>query len=120
MQIPPTRLTSRSDGPGKPLDALIAQWAARNPEIRRVWLHAGAGRPGGEPEEIAVTLELRPVGDSEETLAVWMAHCERWRTELEASVGRPVPLDWRDDDGATLAAPPGAEEPRALVYERAR
>lgn len=109
-----TRLTSRSDGRGHPLSQLIAGWAAENPRIRRVWLFAT------EPEEVVVTVELQPVGDSEETLPIWMAHCEEWRKELETRVGRPVPLDWRDSEGATIAGPPGEEEGSALIYERAR
>jgi hypothetical protein len=93
------------------LSALIAQWAARQPRIRRVWLCASEG---AQAEDIAVTLELQPVGDSEETLAVWMAHCEEWRKELEARLGRPVPIDWRDlDDGL------GSVEASTLIYERA-
>jgi hypothetical protein len=115
-----TRLTSRSDGRGQPLSTLIAHWAAANPKIRRVWLIASPGRDAAQSEDIAVTVELQPVGDSEETLAVWMAHCEQWRKELEARVGHPVPLDWRDTDGATSALPPDADEASALVYERAR
>ena len=115
-----TRLTSRSDGRGHPLSTLIAAWAAGNPKIRRVWLFASPGRDAAQPEDIAVTLELQPVGDSEETLAVWMAHCEQWREDLEARIGHPVPIDWRDTDGATMATPPGAEEERTLIYERAR
>ena len=114
-----TRLTSRSDGRGHPLSQLITDCASANPKIRRVWLFASPA-DAARPEAIAVTVELQPVGDSEETLAVWMAHCEQWRNELEARIGHPVPLDWRDTDGATIAAPPGAEEASALVYERAR
>lgn len=114
------RITSRSDGGGKPLSTLIANWAAANPKIRRVWLFAGPAREPAQPEDIAVTVELQPVGDSEETLPIWMAHCEQWRKELEARVGRPVPLDWRDTEGATVAGPTGAEETSTLIYERAR
>jgi hypothetical protein len=101
------------------LSRLITDWAAASPKIRRVWLFASPGRDAAQSEDIAVTVELQPVGDSEETLAVWMAHCEQWRRELEACVGHPVPIDWRDTDGATIATPPGGEEASTLVYERA-
>lgn len=115
-----TRLTSRSDGRGHPLSTLIAAWAAGNPKIRRVWLFASPGRDAAQSEDIAVTVELQPVGDSEETLAVWMAHCEQWRKELEARLGHPVPIDWRDPDGATTALPPGTGKASTLVYERSK
>jgi hypothetical protein len=97
------------------LSQLIAGWAAENPKIRRVWLFASPEREATHPESIAVTVELQPVGDSEETLPIWMAHCEQWRKELEARLGHPVPIDWRDLDDGRL----GSEEPKTLVYERA-
>lgn len=106
------RLTSTSDGRGKPLRAVVESWAAGNPRIRRVWASVGPA------EDIALTLELQPVGDSEETLAVWMAHGERWRRELQRQLGQAVGLDWQDPDGATEATPP-AESGKMLLYERA-
>lgn len=106
-----TRLTSRSDGRGRPLSTLVASWAAANPRIRRVWLSASP--------EVAVMIELQPVGDSEETMALWMAHCDQWRDELRAQVGEAVSLDWYDPDTeSTLQSP--LEMAKALVYERAR
>jgi hypothetical protein len=35
-------------------------------------------------------LELRPVGDSEETMTMWMAHCDGWRAQLKTQVGEPL------------------------------
>jgi hypothetical protein len=32
------RLTSSSDGRGKPLSTAIAEWAAGTPDIQRVWM----------------------------------------------------------------------------------
>lgn len=111
-----TRLTSRSDGRGEPLTALIARWAAGHPQIRRAWLFATPGGASADAQDIALTLELRPVGDSEETLAVWMAHSQEWGRQLDEQVGQPVALDWHDpDDG--MAKQPG---PETLVYERIR
>lgn len=109
-----TRLTSRSDGSGRPLSETIAGWAAANPQIRRVWLSAS------RDEDIALTLELRPVADSEETLVVWMAHSGSWHRQLLVLFGRPVALDWQDADSATTAAQPSSGEAKTLVYERAR
>lgn len=105
-----TRLTSRSDGQGRPLGATIAGWAAANPKVRRVWLSATPD------ERIALLVELAPVGDSEETLAVWMAHCNEWEAGLRGAIGAPVSLQWYDPDSET-AGPSGG---KALVYERAR
>lgn len=104
------RVTSASDGRGRPLDALIADWAATSPQIRRVWL---SGRQA--PERVLVTLELQPVADSEETFGVWMAHCEKWRLELNERIGRAVDLEYLDPD----AAKAGLGEADTLVYERA-
>ena len=107
-----TRLSSRSDGTGHPLTEIIARWAAGHPQIRRAWLFATPA----DAQNIALTVELRPVGDSEETLAVWMAHSQEWRRQLDEQIGQPVALDWHDpDDG--MAKPPG---PETLVYERIR
>jgi hypothetical protein len=45
------RLTSSSDGRGRPLSTAIAEWAAGTPDIQRVWMVAAT------PEEaIAKTL----------------------------------------------------------------
>lgn len=107
-----TRFTSRSDGLGRPLTALIADWAAGSPRIRRVWLFAAPSR------NIALTMELQPVADSEETLAVWMAHCEQWRRQLQDRIGEPVDLDWHDPDSETKIQA-DSDEGRTLVYERA-
>jgi len=103
------RLTSSSNGRGPALSALVADWAARNPKIRRVW--------GCEAAD-ALALELQPVGDSEETFAVWLAHCEQWRGELEARIGRPVDLEWLDPDGAATIVQPRPGEADTLIYER--
>jgi hypothetical protein len=103
------RLASRSNGRGPALSALVAEWAARNPKIRRVWA-CGASD--------ALALELQPVGDSEETFPVWLANCERWRSELAARVGRPVDLEWLDPDGAALVVQPRPGEADTLIYER--
>jgi len=114
-----TRLTSRSDGRGQPLSAVVASWAAGNPGIRRVWLSASPAADARE-EDIALTLELQPVADSEETLAIWMAHGEGWRGELQARIGQAVALDWRDPDDGTMVPPLPTERPRTLIYERVR
>ena len=107
------RLSSSSDGLGAALTAVIAEWAARDPKIRRVW---ACDTP--VPEALAIALELRPVGDSEETAAVWLANCERWRRELQGRVRRAVDLEWLDQDESSAPNQPRPGEVRALVYER--
>lgn len=105
------RLTSSSDGRGRPLAVAIAEWAAANPRIRRVWMSGGAA-----PEEpIELLAELQPAVDSEEALGVWVANGGRWRRELQSRLGQSVNLDWFDPDGTT--GPIG--EAKTLVYARA-
>jgi len=85
---------------------LIADWAAAQPRIRRVWI-AGADCSGCD----VISLELEPVADSEETLAVWIANCRKWHAELEVRLGRPLSLAWLDPDAAWR------EPVEELVYE---
>ena len=76
-------------GETEALHRLIEEWAAANPRVRRVWISEDA-------TEVAVA--PRPVADSEETLPVWIAHCNAWRRELLELTGRPVRLDLLDPD----------------------
>ena len=92
---------------------VLASWAAEYPQVRRLWLVNGTGANG-----LDVQLELRPVMDSEETLAVWLATKEQWRRELQKLVGSPVALECRDPDDAMWTREPGAGEARTLLYER--
>ena len=76
-------------GETEALRRLIEDWAVANPRIRRVWISEDAA-------EVAVA--PRPVADSEETLPVWIANCDAWRSELLELTGRSVRLDWLDPD----------------------
>lgn len=67
----------------------IEEWAAANPRVRRVWISEDA-------TEVAVA--PCPVADSEETLPVWIGHCNAWQRELLEVTGRPVRLDLLDPD----------------------
>ena len=60
----------------------------------------------------------RTVGDSKETVALWMAHRDQWRSELAARIGQPVAFDWFDADPGPAEMPFGGEA-KTLVYERA-
>lgn len=104
------RLASTSDGAGAPLSALIASWAKREPRIRRVWLARDAHNGSGA---VSIEVELQPVGDSEETMPIWLAQAGRWRAELEARLARPIEFGFADPDRvAPLAAA------TTLIFER--
>jgi malate dehydrogenase (oxaloacetate-decarboxylating)(NADP+) len=107
------RLTSASDGRGAALTVLVADWAARNPRVRRVWTCESHVEGA-----LALALELEPVADSEETATVWLAHCEEWRGALARRLRRAVELEWIDRDEASAPNQPGTGEVRTLVYER--
>lgn len=89
---------------GKHAADSIARWAAGNPHIRRAWVYGN----------LNVAVELEPVGDSEETLAAWMAKAGLWRSQLQSRMSAPVDLEWFDPDGSTVL-----DAARVLVYERA-
>jgi hypothetical protein len=98
----------------------ISTWAEADPRIRRVWILSGGTQEARPPESgIDIALELEPVGDSEETLAVWMANSEKWRAQLQQANGLDVRLEWLDSDGT---APGVRDELRMgadLLFERA-
>ena len=79
-------------------DALV-QWAQANPRVRRVWVYGG-DTPRNEPRDtdLDVAIELAPVVDGDETLALWMANAEKWHDELEQRTGTHVDLEWFDPD----------------------
>jgi hypothetical protein len=98
----------------------IARWAAGTPRVRRVWLFAnGAAQMALGNAQIEVALELEPVGDSEETLAIWMANARSWQSQLRNRVAAAVELEWFDPDGGDAAIEGRPSGERALVYERA-
>jgi hypothetical protein len=80
----------------------VAEWAKVNPKVRRAWIRGNR-----------VALELQPVADSEETIAVSMANSARWQGQLRERLREPVELEFVDQDAA-----PG-EGAGELVYERA-
>lgn len=96
------------------LTAIISDWAARNPKIRRVWTCETPVR-----DAVALALELQPVADSEETSVVWLANCEKWRRELQGRLQRVVDLEWLDPDEASAPNQPRPAEVGTLLYERA-
>lgn len=99
---------------------VVAEWARANPKVRRVWVYGSRVKGTHRPDsDIDIAVELQPVGDSEETLAVWMAHCNQWQSELQARIGPTVVLEWFDPDGATTTIQATLDEASMLIYERA-
>jgi hypothetical protein len=92
-----------------PVEDAVAEWAGRNPKIKRAWMLGDA--------EIAV--EIQPVADSEETFAVWLAKGEQWRSQLRTRIGPQVELVWIDPDRDEPSLGKELEEAKVLVYERA-
>jgi len=112
------RFISHSKGRGRALSAVIAEWAAGNPRIRRVWLFDSRAEDAPASDgRIEIALELQPVADSEETITVWLANCDKWRLQLQTRMGRTVDLDWLDPDGATSRTQAGSGAVQRLIYE---
>lgn len=111
-----TRSTAQS---GQGLGEMLAEWAAGNPKIRRVWAVGNGAEVSPRPNgDLDIAVELQPVADSEETLVAWLANGARWRLQLQARTGRAVNLDWVDPDGGMRTGHAGAKLTK-LVYERA-
>jgi hypothetical protein len=96
----------------------IVAWAQAIPVIRRGWLVGDASRycPG---DEINLAIEVEPVGDSEETLVLWLANSDRWQSQLLEQTRLPVSLEWFDLDGSTPKVRGVLPKAGALIYERA-
>jgi predicted nucleotidyltransferase len=95
-------------------DALV-RWAQANPRVQRVWVYGGdSPRNDRRDTDLDVAIELAPVVDSDETLALWIANAKKWHSELEERTGTHVDLEWFD---------PETDEPidasARLAYERA-
>lgn len=97
----------------------LTEWAAANSKVKRVWVYGSRAKGTHRPDsDINIAVELQPVGDSEETLAVWMAHCNQWQSELQARIDPGVDLEWFDPDGATTMIQAALDEAQMLMYER--
>jgi len=94
-------------------DALV-RWAEAHPRVRRVWVYGGASpRNETRDTDLDVAIELAPVVDGDETLALWIANAEKWHDELEESTGTRVDLEWFDPDTDTPM-----DASARLAYER--
>ena len=102
-----------------PVQDAVAEWAARNPKIRRAWMLGDPAAHEPAEHEIEIAVELQPVADSEETFAVWLAKAEQWHSQLRERFGSKVQLVWVDPDVDEPALAKELEQSRVLVYERA-
>jgi hypothetical protein len=100
-------------GSGNGMAESLARWAAKNPKVRRVWMAQDRRKP-----KVDVTIELEPVADSEESIAVWMAHADEWRAELREDVSPAIDVSWVDPNGAARRLPDVLDEAKVLVYDR--
>jgi hypothetical protein len=96
----------------------IVAWAQAIPTIRRGWLVGDASRCR-RGDEIKVAIEVEPVGDSEETLVLWLANSDQWQSQLQEQTRLPVSLEWFDLDGRTPKVRGALAKVGGLIYERA-
>jgi len=105
---------------GRETSDSIARWAAEHRQFRRVWLYGSPAKGTHRPDsDINIAVELEPVGDSEETLAVWIANAGSWQLQLQTRIAPKVDLEWFDPDGSTRTLQAAQEEAKVLIYERA-
>jgi uncharacterized protein len=96
----------------------IARWAAETSEVRRVWVFGShAMGTAAHDSDLDVAVEIEPVGDSEETLARWIACSCLWRSQLQARTAANIALEWFDPDGRTPAIQAKLDPARLLIYE---
>jgi hypothetical protein len=92
-----------------PVEAAVAEWAAGHPKIKRAWIVG----------ELEVAVEIQPVGDSEETIAVWLAKGEQWRSQLRQRIDPTLELEWFDPDRDEPFLAEALGRDKTLVFERA-
>lgn len=98
----------------------LTGWAEATPRIRRLWIFGSRTTDSYEPDsDIDIAAEIEPVGDSEETLALWMVNSETWHAQLQQRVTFEVDLEWFDPDGSTSKVHGALRETGVLVYDRA-
>ena len=98
----------------------LSDWAEHNPKVRRVWVFGSRAQGTHRPDsDLDIAVELEPVADSEETLLVWLANSERWRTQLQERISLPVDLEWFDPNGGSGDIRAALDQAKTLVYEAA-
>ena len=98
----------------------IVSWAETTPRIRRVWALGSSAKASTHADDgVNLAIEVEPVADSEETISVWIANGEKWRSQLQQRAGRAINLEWLDPDGSTPAIKQALNSGADLMYERA-
>jgi hypothetical protein len=82
----------------------LADWYITNPRIRGACAYAIREVGDVEGSEIYVLIDVEPAMDSEETLPVWLAHCDAWQRELKARTACKVHLERRASSEAPVAS----------------
>jgi hypothetical protein len=90
------------------VESTVAQWAAANPKIKRAWILG----------KLEVAVEIQPVSDSEETIAIWLARGEQWRAELRQRIDPALELEWFDPDRDEPIVGDALGQDKTLVFER--
>lgn len=76
------------------MEEILYRWYGANPRVRRLWVHE-------TERDVKVLVALSPVGDSDDTSPIWLAMGAAWQVQLRTLLGRPVRLEYVDDDLAT-------------------
>jgi predicted nucleotidyltransferase len=98
----------------------LTGWAEATPRIRRLWIFGSQAKGTHEPDsDIDIAIEIEPVGDSEETLTLWIVNSENWHAQLQQCISLQVDLEWFDPDGSTPKVHGALRETGVLVYDRA-
>jgi predicted nucleotidyltransferase len=106
------------------LGQAIANWAARKPLIKRVFIFGSRVRGDNRADsdiDIAVELDAAEFQGTDESggLATWMFETKGWKEELQRFVPYRVQLErYHPEQTPTVAS--GLERSSALVYEKAR
>jgi hypothetical protein len=69
----------------------LAKWYGTHPSIRRLW----AIEEGGE---ITVCVSLEPTSDGGDTLPLWLAMSQEWRSDLQSLCRRDIDLKFVEPD----------------------
>jgi predicted nucleotidyltransferase len=107
------------------LAAIVSDWAANEPLVRRVYLFGSRARKTARPEsdiDLAIlhNTDSRVLGTCDPSLAHWMTwedHCDRWRTDIQALLKLPVDVQQIDRESRKIVIP-ALKQCRICLYRR--